>query len=131
MIGRPSLYHEAEVPMLNPVGRAGTGIITPLLKAADTGLAAANWSALDRALTSAGQFNGTIQIPAGPFFFQSSGSSALTLDENRAFIKVQGAGRDKTLLVPTGTSALPTINFASALVGYTKDGNFTVGDNKI
>jgi hypothetical protein len=89
--------------MLNPVGRAGAGLVTPLLKAGDNTSAITNWSALERALRSAGKFNGTVELPAGPIYLENASASALNVDEDRAFLTIRGAGRDKTLLVPSGT----------------------------
>jgi len=51
--------------MLSPVGRAGDGIVTPLLRGGDSDFGTTNWNSLDRALNSAGRFNGTVQLPAG------------------------------------------------------------------
>jgi hypothetical protein len=118
--------------MLNPVGRAGVGIVSPLLKAGDSNFATVNWNSLDRAINSAGKSNGTIHLPAGPIYLDSGSKlSGLNLDETRAFITVRGMGRDKTVLVSTGTTAIASINFASSLVGYTKEGTFTTGTQVI
>lgn len=117
--------------MLTPVGRAGAGIVTPMLKSGDSSFGVANWNSLDNALRSSGSFNGTVQLPAGPIYLESASYSAINLDESRAFLTVRGSGRDKTLLIPTGTTVLASLTFASGLVGSTKDGSFTVGGNII
>jgi hypothetical protein len=66
--------------MLNPVGRAGTGLVTPLLKAGDSDFGVNNWSAIERALKGAGKFNGTVELPAGPIFLENTSLSALNID---------------------------------------------------
>jgi hypothetical protein len=55
--------------MLNPVGRAGIAVITPLLKANDESAAASNWTQLKNMIENARRFNGavTIELPAGLF----------------------------------------------------------------
>lgn len=113
--------------MLNPVGRAGVAQFTPLMRANDTAQALENWRSLDQALESAGRSNGTVILPAGPLYVENASKPALTLNVNRSFVTVQGAGRDKTILIPLGTSARIPLAFTSSLVGYEKDGSFSSG----
>ena len=73
--------------MLNPIGRAGSASIAPLLKSGDSSVSGTNWRSLEGALKSAGRFNGTVQLPAGEIYIDSGGKlPALNFDETRAFV---------------------------------------------
>ncbi len=90
-----------------------------------------NQSALEAAIAVAGLNNGIVQLPAGTFYFANidPNRSVLAFDERSAGITIRGAGRDKTFLVPQGTSE--TIAIVSTLIPYTSDGDFEPGTNLV
>jgi hypothetical protein len=82
--------------MLNPMGRAGSAVISPLWKGNEPTSAEANWKQLEILLGSVRRFPGavTIQLPSGQFYVGSSGTALVTLDEFAAGLVI----RNRSLL---------------------------------
>jgi hypothetical protein len=110
--------------MLNPVGRAGPAIVTPLLKGNDTAGAQANWSQIKSLVDSAKRIRVplTIQLPVGLFYCGDGTQPILKLSESHAGVVFQGMGAGKTVLVPgTDVTAQP-LSFLSTRVPYSSPG---------
>lgn len=106
--------------MLNPTGRAGTAVITPLLRGGDVSAAASNLAALNRCIETAKRFAGavTIQIPAGVFYLGNASEPLFALDERAAGLTLQGMGSGKTVLIPSAESDQIQISMLSSRVAY-------------
>lgn len=99
----------------------------------------ANWHELQAAYAMAGRRdeaelpggfagnNGTVVLPAGTIYAstppEETPASLIQFDERLAGITIQGAGRQKTLLVDP-YSSLPAIQISSRRISYLSEGEF-------
>lgn len=118
--------------MLNPVGRAGAAIVSPLWKANDPAAAEMNWNQLVLLFGSVRRFPGaiTIQFPAGVFYVGKSGNPLFSLDELAAGTTIQGMGAGKTVLI-TPTGVTEPLRLLSSRVDYFSTGTVSTTVNEI
>lgn len=110
--------------MLTPVGRPSIAIVTPLLKANDTGAAGDNWTFLNNAIQTAQSFSVplTIQLPVGLFYVGGAATALFRFDELTAGLTIRGMGPSNTILVPYSTSSITPFKLESTRVSYSSNG---------
>src|SRR5205823_8379402 len=124
---RGSLQYAIGGSMLIPVGRAGTAVFTPLLKANDDSAAGDNWNQLNAIIKNAKRFPGaiTIQLPPGVFYIAGAGQPIFPLDELARGVTLQGMGSGKTLLVPGSQVNVAPVSLISSRVSYSSTGTLS------